>query len=328
MKRVASIVLTATLSVSAVAISVAWLYRPKPSCHGHMAAQPPVAVQPVQQVEPTQAITAQDLKGLWSRYPDSGRDDADPVAFYYFHDGGIGLYRYGRIGFNTTNSYTWAVGEHQGQPILGLRYKKTGEVQHLRISVDADGRKTLTIEADPKQPGEKASRYVYVPPPSQSPTTMMSMQLGDLLPPQASPAAYTSLSGTVDAVSAGTAVIDDRLWIDQKRFATGGIGFQLYQLRKAGIDGRGTGWFHVGDYDDWSTESFSFRIRRATAEGQKNALDLRFGLRDETSSTGFVVDTSGPHRLLGLVSDPRDFWAPHTFVDAGPSFAALLARNW
>ena len=52
---------------------------------------------------------AMDLKGLWSRHPDgTGRDD-EPMAFYYFHTGGVGLYRYGQVGHNTTNSYTWRV---------------------------------------------------------------------------------------------------------------------------------------------------------------------------------------------------------------------------
>lgn len=174
MKRVASIVLTATLSLSAVGISVAWLYKPKPSCH---ASNHPGVVAPCHGANAamTADVSAAALKGLWSRYPDSGKDESDPVAFYYFHDGGIGLYRYGRIGFNTTNSYTWKVGEHQGKSLLVLRYNKTGEVQHLRVSIDSAGRKTLIIEGDPKQPGEKASRYIYVPPPSQAPSTKTSV---------------------------------------------------------------------------------------------------------------------------------------------------------
>src|SRR5690242_9019738 len=50
---------------------------------------------------------AADVKGLWSRYPHGTGKEADPVAFYYFHDGDIGLYRYGKVAYNNTHSYHW-----------------------------------------------------------------------------------------------------------------------------------------------------------------------------------------------------------------------------
>jgi hypothetical protein len=166
------------------------------------------------------------LRGLWSRHPDSSREE-DPVAFYYFHERGLGLYRYGQIGHNTTNSYTWHVDKTAEGSVLELRFTKTGVVQRVPFRVDHEGRPTLVLAVDPKQPGVKAARYTFVPPPS----------LGALAPDLVDDAP----EATVEAR------IDHRLWIDEAKFATGGMGFRLYQLRAAGIDGRGTGWFHVGD---------------------------------------------------------------------------------
>ena len=132
----------------------------------------------------------------------------------------------------------------------------------------------------------------------------------------------TPLTASDDAAAPG---IDNRLWIDQRAFKTGGMGFQLYQLRAVGIDGRGTGWHHVGDYDDWSTESLTYRIVRG-AEGPER-LDLSFTLAGERHMTGLTVQGTGPHRTLTLASDPRDYWATHTYVDGGVSFGALVVGH-
>lgn len=313
MQRVASIVLATGFSLAAAFVSLAWLERPaRPACHGHAARPASVSVATPAvgdgESEPSAdagAVDAATLKGLWSRHPDeSGREDA-PVAFYYFHDGGIGLYRYGQIGHNTTNSYRWAIGEHHGATLLVLTWNKTGAVQHLHVRLEQDGRRTLVVRGDPKNPGVAESRYVFVPPPS-------SLAMApDLVEPVA------SLSP-----SAPTGGIDDRLWIDERRFKTGGMAFSLYQLRKAGIDGRGTGWHHVGDYDDWSTESLSYRQLRG--DGGVDRLDLAFTLRGDRTTTPVRIDVDAAgKRSLTLARDPRDFGASHTFKDGGPSFAAF-----
>ena len=308
MQRVASIVLATGFSLAAAGLSFTWLERPaRPACDGHASA-PAVGDGESEAPAEAAAVDTATLKGLWSRHPDeSGREDA-PVAFYYFHDGGIGLYRYGQIGHNTTHSYRWAVGEHHGATLLVLTYNKTGEVQHLHVTLEQGGRRTLIIHRDPKNPGVDESRYVFVPPPSSF------SQAPDLAP------SVTSLS----SLSAAGGV-DDRLWIDERRFKTGGMAFSLYQLRKAGIDGRGTGWHHVGDYDDWSTESLSYRQLRG--EGGVDRLDLAFTLRGDRTTTPVRIDVDAAgQRRLTLGHDPRDFGASHTYKDGGPSFA-VFARG-
>jgi len=314
---VASAVLAAAMSVSAVAVSIAWL---RPASVSSASVSPASSASSVS-VEATPGVDqpgcphaegvvdAAALRGLWTRHPGgSGRED-QPVAFYYFHDGGIGLFRYGRLGHNTTNSYNWVVGEHGGQPMMVLTYRKTGEVQHLPIRIDSEGRRTLVISGDPKNPGVAESRYTFVPPPSLA-TVAPDLELSPLV------------TGDVDAAAPG---IDNRLWIDQRPYKTGGMGFQLYQLRTAGIDGRGTGWHHVGDYDDWSTESLSYRILRG--EQGPEALDLSFTLRGERHTTPVAVTGTGQQRTLTMGSDPRDYWAVHTLKDGGVSFASLVAQH-
>ena len=88
-----------------------------------------------------------EVAGLWSRWPDA-KSDGDGVRFYFFHENGIGLYRYGQIGLNTTNSFDWAVDGDE----LVLTFRKTGEVKRSKFVVDG---KQLTLLDDPKEPLDK-----------------------------------------------------------------------------------------------------------------------------------------------------------------------------
>lgn len=249
---------------------------------------------------------AQALRGLWSRTPDAdGRDDA-PVAFYYFHEGDIGLYRYGRVAYNTTNSYHWSI---RGDD-LELRWNKTGAVTRLGYRVDRSGpRAVLVLEQDPKHPGERVSRYTFVPAPDAA------ERAPDLLDATFGPSISADHT-TLDR-------IDNRLWIDLKKYATGGIGFSLWQLRAQGIDGRGTGWHHVGDFDDWSTEQLTYKSTATSADS--GSLDVLFAWRHERATTTWTLRRDGDARALRLNADPRDFGAVHDYVDAGPSFAGFGA---
>jgi len=109
------------------------------------------------------------------------------------------------------------------------------------------------------------------------------------------------------------------MWIDLRRFATGGQGFVMVQLRPAGIDGRGVGWFHRGDFDEWSTEALTYRI-------VGGRIELDFSLAGIHEVSAFSVETEADgSRWLTLADDPRDYWRPHRYVDIGPSFGAALA---
>ena len=255
-------------------------------------------------VDSTVDITAiTSLRGLWSRHPEtSGRDD-EPMGFYYFHEGDVGLYRYGQIGHNGTNSYTWRVVD---KGVLELRFKKTGVVERLHYAIERDGRPVLVLATDPKQPGVKNARYVYMPPPT----------LATVAP---------DLIDDVKGDGSDGGGLDHRLWIDQQEFATGGLGFRLYQWRAAGIDGRGTGWFHVGDYDDWTTESLRYRLLRG-ADSVVDRVDITFSLRGDQTTTPLTVHGSDDERVMQLANDPRDFGGPHRYLDGGPSFATFIAR--
>jgi hypothetical protein len=250
------------------------------------------------------AANAEALRGLWSRTPDAdGRDDA-PVAFYYFHDGGIGLYRYGRVSYNSTNSYHWSVRSDE----LQLRWNKTGDVSRVAFRVDRSGpRPVLVLDDDPKNPGEATSRYTFVPAPDAA------ARAPDLLDATVGPSISANQT-TLDRV-------DNRLWIDLKKYATGGIGFSLWQLRAQGIDGRGTGWHHVGDFDDWSTEQLTYRATSTSAT--TGSLEVFFPWRKERATTPWTLRRDGDARVLRLRADPRDFGAVHDYLDAGPSFAGF-----
>ena len=80
------------------------------------------------------------------------------------------------------------------------------------------------------------------------------------------------------------------------------------------IDGRGVGWHHHGDYDEWTTESLGFR-----QQGER--LALHFPLRHESLATTITLTPGADQvRVLTLAEDPRDFWRPHEYRDMGPGF--------
>ena len=236
---------------------------------------------------PAQEVRAGALTGLWSRFESEA--EGGPVRFWYFHGNGKGLYRYGRVGLNTTNSFDYTTVGNR----LELVFRKTGARHALRfgIETDAEGEKWLAMEGDPKEPG---ARYRM----KQEGMTHVE---------------------TVPSSSAGP---DGRLWIDHENWATGGSGFLMYQLNDAAIDGRGVGWFHRGDFDDWSTESLTYRI-------DGDHLELFFDLREEPATSHFTLetDTKGT-RSLRLQQDPRDYWSSHRYVDGGKSFGRAHVWHW
>lgn len=262
------------------------------------------------------------LYGLWSRLPLGNSDDGAPMNFYYFHnEGGIGLYRYGKVAYNTTNSYHWSV---DGDDIV-LDYNKSGSRVRVPYRIEKGTRPVLVLVGDPRTPGQAETRYAWLPP----------MQQADVAPDLFGGDDDDAAATSPDSLSSDR--VDNRLWMDFKSFKTGGNAFSLYQLRQAGIDGRGTGWHHVGDFDDWSTESFAYRLVRLGAgdrlEGDDGAgeaargLDLVFNLRQERATTALRTShrsVGGKDvRFLTMSADPRDFQAPHEYRDAGPSFAAF-----
>lgn len=221
---------------------------------------------------------AEALKGLWNKYP--GGELGDPVRFYYFHDDGVGLYRYGRLGFTNTNSYDWSV---EGD-VLKLRFRKTGKTHEVHFSLE-EGGKVLVLKEDPKEPG--SARYVK----ERAPVDV------DMAP-------FGAPAGS--------------MWIDAKEYATGGSGFSIYQLASAAIDGRGIGWHHRGDFDDWSTEALRYRL-----DGDR--LSLRFELSGERHTTRFQMEGGEKGSLL-LAEDPRNWWQRSRFKYMGKSFEAAWAE--
>lgn len=229
-------------------------------------------------------VQADVLRGLWMRY--DRRGEGDPLRFWYFHGDGKGLYRYGKVGLAHTHSFDYAV----DGDLLDLRFRKSGERHHSRVRLERDGAgdQWLVILDDPREAG---ARYRFVP-----------SDLGE------------ALTDAPEPELAGAGELGDRIWIDYRNYATGGAGFAMYQLAAPAIDGRGVGWFHRGDFDDWSTESLTYRV-----DGER--LELFFDLREEPAVTPFaLVPGEDGARTLVLDADPRDYWARHVYKDGGRSF--------
>ena len=236
-----------------------------------------------------------ELAGVWWRF-DAGTT-GDPLRFYYFHGDGTGLYRYGRVGASYTHSFDYDV------PAAGnvrIRFRKTGVESTVRFQVElgeGSARDWLTLADDPRE--AESTRYFRLAEPRGPRLTALGISRppASLDDPGPAPAGH--------------------MWIDLQPYATGGQGFFFYQFRPAGIDGRGVGWFHRGDFDDWSTESLTYRIIQDPPR-----LELTFDLTGKTDVTSISLTGSGSDRRLTLQSDPRDFGQSHAYSDAGRSFGS------
>ncbi len=249
----------------------------------------PAEVTPEADVRTSDAEAVRALAGMWWWKELPGHDGTD-IGFYYFHGNGQGLYRYGKVGIANTHSFHYDVA---GDTLI-IEFKKTGVRHELRYSVESDGDiDWLTLGYDPETE-VRGARYFRDRPGPIEPHTPRSADLGQ--PP------------------AG------HMWIDLQRYATGGTGFHMYQFRPAGIDGRGVGWFHRGDFDDWSTEAFTYRIA-----GEE--ISMHFTVADRHEVTAFEVQ-DGERRTLRLQTDPRDYWHPHAYLDMGVSFGSLPPSAW
>jgi len=248
------------------------------------------------QVSDAPAIDAR-LAGLWQRH--ETLHEGDPMRFYYFHPDGFGIYRYGKVGLTNTHSFDYSGGEG----VLDLRFRKTGEAHAVGYRLEqAGGRTWLVLAGDPR---EDAAQVRYFRP--EGP--------GSQLRPEACGFGPLTLPDLSDSSAAPTGALGNRLWGEEQRYATGGMGFAIYQFQPQAIDGRGVGWFHRGDYDEWTTEVLTYRQ-------QGDRLALSFPLRHEVASTRLALWTASDGvRRLRIDDDPRDFWRAHTYRDMGPSFA-------
>jgi len=235
-----------------------------------------------------EAVTSDPLRGIWQRWAADAEEDR--VRFYYFHGDGHGLYRYGRVGLTNTHAFDYAVEDGA----VRVRFRRTGEQRELSFKIEADpqveGREWLSFDADPREPGARYFR--------------------DL-------AGGAAAEAEVAQVRGERGQIGDRLWGEERRLAKGGIDFAIYQLQAQTIDGRGVGWFHRGDYDEWTTEALTYRRRG-------DHLTIHFMLEGRSATTAFRIEADEGARFLELAEDPRDFWRTHRYRDMGRSFAGAL----
>ena len=261
-----------------------------------LQARPPA--DPLQ--EPAEETCPEDqapidarLPGLWQRY--ETLHEGDPVRFYFFHPDGFGIYRYGKVGLTNTHSFDY--GGEGG--VLDLRFRKTDRAHAVAYRFESDGeREWLVLAGDPREQGAEV-RYFRA---RDDRAACLHGALTLAVPKDR-------------GAEVATGALGGRLWGEEQRYATGGMGFSIYQLQPQTIDGRGVGWHHRGDYDEWTTEALNYRQ-------QGDRLALGFPLRHESQATTIEVWKAGDGvRQLRLDTDPRDFWRPHTYRDMGPSFA-------
>ncbi len=253
---------------------------------GTLDPQAPAGIDPGSCDVESAALGVDPLVGVWQRFESYG--ECDRIRVYYFHLDGHGLYRYGKVGLTNTHSFDYRI---EGERAW-LRFRRTGEEVSLPFVIEADpevdGRSWLTLEGDPR---DAKGRYF------RDPETRAG-----------------SCGAAPGVVAAGG--IGNRLWMNTRRHAGGGMSFSMYQLQAQTIDGRGVGWFHRGDFDEWTTEALTYRRKG-------DVLSLHFMLRDESLVTSISIrEEREGERVLELGEDPREFWHRGRYDDGGPSFAA------
>lgn len=215
------------------------------------------------------------LHGMWSQT--EAVKTGDPVRFYYFHPGSIGLFRYGRMGLTYTKSFHYTVEED----VVAITFLKSGETHRVKYELRGSP-KALVLHGDPVMGGDQTYR---------------------LKPPAASVAtAEHPLS---------------RMWTHKTKDGQGQEGFHMYQLQAPALDGRGVGWYHEGDFREWSTETLHYRKTGAQ-------FFLTYDLRAETHVTTLTLGEDAQGRYFELAEDPRNFWHGRRYGDGGPGFSLTL----
>lgn len=274
-----------TAGVLAVAsFGLAW-----PALRGMVRPQEPgcTRVSPVKAPPSADPVGKDALAGLWRR----PAQHAQQVRFYYFHGNGKGLYRYGQSEWNQTNSFDYIVRDRR----VILKFRKVGESHESSFAIESvKGKRFLRLHKDPK---ERGARYEWsAPPMAASEATAQLLQ-------------KKGLGGY--------------MWMHNRSFSRGGSEFAMYQFNAPAVDGRGVGWFHRGDFDDWTTESFRYRI----ADGNITFF-FEYHQRQEESTYELIEGSKG-HRVLHLKEDPRNFWLQRGYQEMGPSFGGHPAfLNW
>ena len=209
-------------------------------------------------------------------------DDAldGDVRFYYFHGNGIGLLRYGKVGLNNTESFHY---QTRGD-VLSLRFNKTGHFVTTRYAITTEGDDVvlslpeLTHQDDRRLVKEEGSEMA--------------------------------------SLNRPTGTQFDRMWTMLEQHAGGGVSFKIYQLRKADDAGHGQGFFHQGDFDNWSTERLDYH------RGDED-ITFHFTLKGEKATTAFTLDEHHDLPLLVFDKDPRHFWSTTHYWDGGESFSVF-----
>jgi len=232
------------------------------------------------------AVQAKSIEGLWEKRA------GDKIRFYYFHQGGVGLYRYGKVGFNYTNSYTYKVEEGE----IVLTFNKTGQVHRVPFELNKG---TMTLKKDPREFGKRVVYKKRMGPMNDQSISLWSNHVQGLAQNPVGPNAPLRPQG--------------QMWIDAQRYTNGELRFQIYQFAIGAPDGRGAGWHHRGDFSDWSTEGFSYRFN-------PKDVTLRFDLTGEEHTSPYRLQSKGETTLFSLGDDPRNFWHRTDFKHMGKSF--------
>lgn len=155
--------------------------------------------------------------GMWSQTEPVR--EGDPVRFYYFHSGSIGLFRYGKMGLTQTRSFRYALEDDK----LRLTFLKSGDTHVVPFEIE-DG--ALVLADDPMLGGKQTYRHKPL-------------------------ARGQNLEAMDHPLS--------RMWKHVTRDKYGQETFHMYQLQAPALDGRGVGWYHEGDHMDWTTEALTYR---------------------------------------------------------------------
>ncbi len=260
------------------------------------------------------------LFGLWD-LSRSEKPSSKSERYYYFHPEPnskgqyIGLYRYGTKTLNATRSFTWSLKNNEVKFVMNntkhkyrseVKVTKSGRIRHAKF----------VLQNDPFNLGEKSTFKLRPMEASNDLNDVVrTLDLARNIPFRESMLEAHPMLQSSSKLA--------RVWFDfqdknRQRF-------RMYQFARNNPSDVNRGWYHEGDFSDWTTETFEYTTH--TKRDGSEEFVFKFLDRKQKAKAKFKIESKGEKNSIIIVNDPRNYGLTTRYSDEGPSFMALSNQH-